>query len=349
MRGDKRVLKWLATTAAVTSLALVAACPGGSGLPDKPGIPGKDAGKVDPNACGGYASTEAGAKLKAFLEASVKLQEVVFEAEAYMKEACVTMATELGAPTEGDTATVCNGMVTALQEHMQVGLKAGAKLDVQFKPAVCEVNVDVAAQAAAKCEGSASADVKATCSGGCSGTCKGSCDGTCEGKAGSGGSGGECNGECKGTCQGECSGSCNGSADVNASAECEANAEVEANAEAKCTPPEVTVAFKAGVVADKSKLEKAVAALKAGLPKMLVVQARATKPLGATVATWAKSATALKGAAKAFGDQALCLSGQLAAVGNLVTKVQASLDVQVSVSASVSASASGEASGSAGG
>lgn len=350
MRGDRRVLSWLAATAAVASLALVAACPGGTpGLPDKPGIPGKDAGKVDPNACGGYASTDAGAKLKAFFEATVELEKVVFEAEDYLRETCALMAADLGVSAEGDTKTVCTAVDAALKEHMQVGLKAGAQLDVQFQPAVCEVDVNIAAQAAAKCEGSASAEVKATCQGGCSGTCSGTCEGTCAGSAGSGGSGGECNGECQGVCQGECSGSCDGSADVDASAECEANAEVEANASAKCTPPEVTVAFQAGVVADKSKLEAAVAALKTGLGRILAVQARASKPLMAAVTTWAKSVTALKGSAKAFGDQALCLSGQLGAAANMVGKIQGSLDLQIEVSASVSASASGSASGEASG
>lgn len=350
MRGDRRVLNWLATTAAVTSLALVAACPGGTpGIPDTPAIPGGDAGKVDPNACGGYASTEAGAKLKSFLQATVDLQTVVFEAEDYLRETCALMAADLGVSAEGDTKTVCTAVDAALKEHMQVGLKAGARLDVQFQPAVCEVNVDVAAQAAAKCEGSASAEVTASCSGSCSGTCKGTCEGECAGAAGTGGSGGECNGECSGVCRGECTGGCDGSADVNASAECEASAEVEANASAKCTPPDIKVAFEAGVVADKSKLDMAVAAIKTGLGRMLAVQARATKPLGAAVATWAKSVAGLKGSAKAFGDQALCLSGQLAAAANLVGKIQGSLDVQVSFSASVSASATGSASGEASG
>jgi hypothetical protein len=328
----------------VASLALVAACPGGApGVPG--GIPGKDAGKVDPNACGGYAKAEGGAKLKAFLEATVKLEKIVFEAEAYLKETCALMAADLGVAAEGDTKTVCIAVDAALKEHMQVGLKGGARLDVQFEPAVCEVDVNFAAKAAAKCEGSASAEVKATCQGGCSGTCQGSCEGECAGSAGSGGSGGDCNGECSGVCKGECSGSCDGHADVNASAECKASAEVEANATAKCTPPSVTVDASAEIVADKTKLDMAVKAIKTGLGRLLAAQARAAKPLRAAVTSWASATAGLKGSAKAFGDQALCLSGQLGAAANLVGKIKGSLDVQVSFSASVSASASGSASG----
>lgn len=350
MRGERRVLSWLAATAAVASLALVAACPGGTpGLPDKPDIPGQNAGKVDPNACGNYAQAEGGAKIKAFLEATVQLQEIVFEAENYLKETCVAMAGELGVSPDGDTKTVCGAVEASLKEHMQVGLKAGAKLEVEFQPAVCEVDVNLAAKVAAKCEGSASADVGATCQGGCSGTCKGSCEGECAGGADGGGAGGECNGECSGVCNGECSGSCDGHADVNASAACKADAEVEANATAKCTPPDITVNASAGIVADKSKLDAAIAAIKVGLGKLLAAQARAAKPLKAAVTSWAKATTELKGSAKAFGDSALCLSQQLGAAANLVGKIKASLDVQVSFSASVSATATGSASGEASG
>jgi hypothetical protein len=327
-------------------MALVAAgCPGGKGIPGSDKIPGGDAGKVDPSACGNYAQAEGGAKIKAFLEATVELQEIVFEAENYLKETCAMMASDLGVSAEGDTKTVCAAVEVGLKENLQVALKGGASLDIEMKPAVCEVNVDVAAKVAAECEGSASADVGVTCQGGCNGTCKGACDGTCAGGADGGGAGGDCNGECQGVCKGECSGSCDGHADVDASAACKADAEVEANAKAECTPPEVTVSASADVVADASKLENVKKALTTGLGRLASVQARAAKPLKAAVTSWASAVTELKGSVKAFGDSALCLSGQMGAAANLVGKIQGSLDVQVSFSASVSASATGSASG----
>jgi hypothetical protein len=343
MRRFNRVPGRLAVATAL--LALSAGCPGGPKVPG--GVPGGGGGGVDPGACGGYAKMEGGAKLQAFFEATVAVEKAVMESEAYIKETCVLMGEKLGVPDEGDTATVCNAVVAALDEHMQVGVKGGAKLDVQYKPAVCEVNVDVAAQAAAKCEASASADVEVTCEGTCEGTCQGGCDGTCEGSAGTGGSGGECNGQCSGTCRGECSGGCKGHANVDASAQCEAKASVEANASAECTPPELEVVADAAIVVDKSKVDAAVEAIKVGLPRMLAAQARVTGPLGAAVTTWVASAQELKGGAsalaKGFKDEALCISGQLAAAANMISNVQASVSVQVEVSASVSGSAGGGA------
>jgi len=349
MRGEKRILSWAAAVAAVASLALVAACPGG-GVPGVPKVPGGDAGKVDPNACSGYASNDAGKKLKRFLQATVQLEKTVLDTENYLRDTCNMMGEKLGmAPSDGKTKETCAAVEAALKDHMQVGLKAEATLDVQVQPAVCEVNVDVAAKAAASCEANASADVKVTCEGSCSGTCNGTCDGECAGSAGTDGSGGACNGECKGNCSGECSGSCQGHADVNASAECRAEAEVKASAEAKCTPPDVKVEFAADAVLDKSKVEAAVASIEVGLGRILEVQARASGPLMAAFRTWAKSAEELKDAGKAFGKQALCVGGQLGAAVAAVARVKVSLDVQVNVSASVSGSASGGAGGEASG
>src|SRR5690606_5005421 len=67
--------------ATVLSSALLAGalasmgCPGGGGLPGGSNLPGgaSNAGSVDPNSCGDYASSDVGAKLKGFLEASVQL------------------------------------------------------------------------------------------------------------------------------------------------------------------------------------------------------------------------------------------------------------------------------------
>jgi hypothetical protein len=317
-------------------------CPGGGGVPGIPGKGGK-ASSVDPNTCGNYAASEAGAKLKAFLEATVTLNEAVISLEGEVKTSCSAMAEKLGVATEGDTKSVCNAVADAIKANLKTGIKGKASLKVDYKPAVCTVNADVAVDAAAKCEASASADVKVECTGHCGGTCKGECKGQCEGKAGGGGAKGECNGQCEGTCQGSCSGSCEGSADVQASAECEAKAEVSANLEAECTEPELNIEFDSKVVVDKPKVEAVVEALKSGLPKMLSISAKLSGPTALAVKTWAKTAKNLAQASgklySSLGDQATCVAGQLAAAAGMVTKVEASVSVSVEASASVSGAA----------
>jgi hypothetical protein len=344
----RRVTASLVGSAVLAVLAL-AGCPGGGA----PGVPGKGgkSGSVDPNTCGNYAASEAGAKLKAFLEATVELNDAVAEIEGEVKVSCAAIASELGVPAEGDTKTVCENVANAIRENLSAGLKGEAVLKIDYKPAVCEVKADVAAEAAAKCEAKASADVQVTCTGTCEGTCSGTCKGECagSGKAGGGGAAasGECAGQCNGTCEGSCSGGCQGSADVQASAECEAKAEVTANVKAECTEPELTIAWDAKAVADAPKVEKVAAALKAGLPKLIAISAKLKGPVGLAFKTWAGSAKSLaKSSGKLYsslGDQATCVAGQLSAAAGMVGGIEGSMSVSVEASASVSGSASGSA------
>ncbi len=318
-------------------------------------IPGTGkAGKVDPNTCGSYASSEAGARVKAFLESTVELEAAVLNAENYLVDTCKEMGSALGISPAGDnTQAVCNEVNVVLQQHLEVGVKAEAKLEVNYKPAVCSVNLDVAAEVAAECEGKATADMQVTCEGQCSGTCKGDCSGNCEGSAGTEGSGGDCNGQCSGVCKGECSAGCDGSADVDASVSCRAKANVRANVEAKCEPPEVEVVAEAGIIVDTSKVEAAKKAIEIGLGRLLAIERRAARPLKTAMAGWlgatAEMSAEVGSAAKTFGKQSLCVAGQLKAALDLKSKLKASIDVQIEVSASVSASAGGGASGGAGG
>ncbi len=341
----RRLSKTILATAGLTAaIFAISACPGGGvpGVPKTPGVPGH-ASSVNPNTCGNYAASDAGRKLKAFFEATVQLDKAVHDSENYLLDTCKMMGTELGmSGLEGNTKDVCNKVIAQLKDNLKLGIKANAKLDIQYKPAVCEVNVEAAANFAAKCEGKASADVAVKCEGSCSGTCNGTCDGTCQGQAGTAGSGGQCNGQCNGTCSGTCSAGCDGHADVNASAECKAKAEVSANVEAKCTEPELTVNYDVGVVLDKSKLEAAVKAIKKGMPRILMIQKRMAGPVMAAFQTWSQTAQDLAAAsgklAGSFGDQAMCISGQLAAAAQMVAGVKVSIDVQVEVSASASGS-----------
>jgi hypothetical protein len=185
---------------------LMAACggkvPGGKGLPggDKvPGGLGGESGLVDPNTCGSYAASEAGARLKAFLEAVADLQTRSAETVAVVQTSCKMMGKELGmsdADLGGEPKAVCDKVWAAFNENMKVSFKSKAALKIVYKPAVCKVDVSATAEVAAKCEGKASADVGATCSGVCHGKCDGQCSGAA--KAGTGGTAGagDFNGEC---------------------------------------------------------------------------------------------------------------------------------------------------------
>jgi hypothetical protein len=304
-------------------------------------VPGGAASRVDPNTCGNYAASDAGRKLKAFLQATTDLNDAVIRTEQVVKTSCVMMGEELGmAPGQlsGKTRDVCALVINTIKENLKVSLKAGAQLTVDYKPAVCQVNIDAAARAAAECEAKAQGDVQVTCSGQCEGTCSGTCAGECHGKTGAGG---KCEGHCQGTCQGSCSGGCVGNADVKASAECKAQAEVRASVDVECTPAEVNISARAGVIIDTAKAELTIRALKRGLPEILSVRAR-LKPLQAAVITWASSAKNLVDAGgelvRSFGDQALCISGQLAAAARMIGSINASIEVSVSVSVSASGS-----------
>jgi modification target Cys-rich repeat protein len=316
--------------------------PGGGGMP---GVPGGSSGEVDPNTCGNYAASDAGAKLKAFLEAVADLQKQSQETVEIVKTSCKTMGKELGMgdadfPDSMETKDICAKVWGAYDANLKVAVKGKAALKIVYKPAVCKVNVQATAEAAAKCEGKASADVGASCSG----TCKGTCEGTCAGgaKAGGGGAagGGECNGECKGTCKGECE----GHADVKASGQCKAKAQVNASAEMKCSEPEFKATLDAKLVVDKAKAEMTLKALQNGLPKLLSVKARIA-PLKAAVEATLSTAKELKDMGpkfvNSFGDQALCITGQIGAAFNAATKIEANVSVSVEVSASASATAGG--------
>src|SRR5436305_14880492 len=96
------------------------------------GVPGgiptsMPSGEVDPNTCGNYAASDAGAKLKAFLQATKDLQTTAAETVKIVKQSCVMMGQELGMP-EGeisgdDTNGICAKVITAYQNNLKVGLK----------------------------------------------------------------------------------------------------------------------------------------------------------------------------------------------------------------------------------
>jgi hypothetical protein len=292
--------------------ALSAAAIGcGHKLPGQPNVPGADkvpnggkvpgglggmSGEVDPDTCANYAASDAGAKLKIFLQATKALQTKTIETAKIVKQSCITMGNELQMnPAElagDDTNGICAKVITYYQNNLKVTLKAGAKLKITYKPAQCTVDLKASASAGGACSGAASA-----------------------GTGGSGGGGG-----------------------------CAAAAQVNASINATCTPAELKIGFDAKVVLDKTKLEMTIAALEKGLPELLSISAR-IKPIKDAVAVWLKAAQDLKDMGpkfvNSFGDQAMCVTGQLAAAVNAATNIQANVSVSVSVSASARGSVGG--------
>jgi hypothetical protein len=287
---------------ALVALTAATGCPKGGvpGMPAKPGAlenapTSMPSGEVDPNTCGNYAAVDAGRKFKAFLQATKDLQTTTEETVKVVKQSCVMMGQELGMPApdlQGETNDVCARVITTYQNNLKVTLKAGARLTVKYKPAVCTVDAGLQAKAMAECQGGAT--------------------------AGTGGN--------------------------SAGGQCKAAAGVKASLAVQCTEPELTITAEAKVVVDKSKLEMTLKALRDGLPRLLSIKAR-LEPLQAAVADWVKAATELKEMgpkfAQSFADQAMCITGQVAAVANAATHIQANVSVSVSVSASASATASG--------
>jgi hypothetical protein len=284
-----------ATNRAVVVAAALAA--GSCGLLGGHGsLPGGSSGEVDPNTCGNYAASDAGAKLKVFLEATKNLQTTTTETVKVVKQSCILMGNELGMPGDqlsgDDTDKICKAVISTYQNNLKANLKAGAKLNIQYTPGKCTVDASASASASGGCSGDAS--------------------------AGAGGGG--------------------------ASGQCAAAAQVNASVNAQCTPPQLTIAFDAGVAVDATKLQMTVKALQDGLPKLLDVAAR-IKPIQDALAGWVQSAGDLAAMgpkfAQSFGDQAMCIAGQLTAVAKAKTQVSANVSVSVSVSASASATAGG--------
>ena len=276
----------------IASLAFAAAC--GGKLPGGHGLPGGSSGEVDPNTCGNYAVGDAGRKLHAFLEATVELQATLKQTEEVEKTSCVMMGQELQmAP--GDLQGTTNDVCA----RVFTTLRDDLKVKVQTQPAIvveykpAVCTVDASAQASAAAE--------------------------CSGSASAGGTTGT-------------SGTAGG---AQSDAQCKAAAQVHASINAQCTEPELKITLQSPAVVDVTKAQLAVHAMTDGLPKILSVTGR-IKVLTDAITAWAAAGTQLANAggelARSFQDQAMCISGQLAALGAAVANVHASFSVQVQVS-----------------
>lgn len=142
-----------------------------------------------------------------------------------------------------------------------------------------------------------------------------------------------------------CSGTATaGTGGSGADGQCRAAMSAQASIHAECTPPQFSIEADAKMVVDKSKLEMTLKALRDGLPQLFSVAAR-IQPIKDAVEIWAATAKDLAAmgpkAAQSFGDQALCLAGQIGAAANAATQIHANVSVSVSVSASASGSVGG--------
>ena len=149
--------------------------------------------------------------------------------------------------------------------------------------------------------------------------------------------------------QAKAAGECEGKADVgpggsNASSQCRASGSIKVAAAVQCTPPEFSVEADAKMVVDKPKADMTIKALQDGMPKLLDVKGH-VEPLKTAVEQWLVSVKELKDAgsslAQSFKDQAMCITGQLAAVADMTGHIQANVSVSVSVSASASGTVGG--------
>ena len=320
------------------------ALPGGGKIPSvgkkAPAIPGAD--KIPGADCGDIGASAAGAKLKAFIDATAEVDKATASLEGSVHDACRDMAKALEISADGKTKELCNRVATEIKTSLKVGVKSKTAVVTKYTPAVCKVDADFTAQAAAKCEGKAKADVKVTCSGTCSGTCEGKCAGTCAAKNAQG----QCAGQCDGTCKGDCSGSCSGSADVDGSAECKASASASGNLKAQCTEPKVEVTIDSKTVVDTTRIARVEKALKVGLPALLAANAKA-KLVAKSVKAWASTAAKLGGAGAqlvtSLGAKAVCVTADLAAAAKVATQVNVRVSVSVQASASVSGAAGAKA------
>lgn len=240
----------------------------------------------------------------------------------------------------------------------------GGKLEIS-----CSGSCEAEAGASVSCEGSCSGSCSGSCTAKGGVECAGKCEGTCSAKAGAEGNGldaeGNCQGICEGTCEvtapgvtcaGSCNGQCEGKCEAKAGASvkcdgkcdgdfeplkceggkleggcqveasCDANCDASVSAKAECTPPSIGISFTGDYnVEAAGKLQ---ATLKANLGVVLAFKSRleGMASVGGTLATNVGAVVDIKAA---------CIPPVLAAVGDAVADVGASVQATGSIVASL--------------
>jgi hypothetical protein len=235
--------------------AMVVVGCGEDGTDDGGFLPGDPSEICGP--CGTLATGDVGisgdARLDGFFKALSTMQNANLSIKADFEANIRALAGLYDIELTGEINAAAVGQVTAAIEA-DIAANVEGELIVDYQPARCQANVNVAFEAQAKCEVKAGCEVMANpgqlsvacegqCSGGCSAGCTGDfsceveapsieCTGRCEGacslEAG-GACNGTCRGECDGTCSvqnadgscaGECTGDCTGTCELTVAAEC---------------------------------------------------------------------------------------------------------------------------------
>jgi modification target Cys-rich repeat protein len=221
--------------------------------------------------CGTLATGDVGisgdARLDGFFKALSTMQNANLSIKADFEGNIRALAALYDIELTGEINAAAVAQVTGAIEA-DITANVEGELIVDYQPARCQANVNVAVEAQAKCEvkagcevmvdpGQASVTCEGTCTGSCEGTCSGmfsceveaggiECEGQCEGAC-TLDAAAECSGTCRGTCNGTCSaqdseGNCAGSCEGTCEGTCELSvaAECSGSCTGKClvTPPE---------------------------------------------------------------------------------------------------------------
>lgn len=214
--------------------------------------------------------TDAGRKVRLFIDTSDKLVRAANEIDADMYDVCTGIAADLGIPNAellppvgqensagARTKAACTRVKTEIDTIIANDMPTTARLSITYTPAVCTIDASLKTTCIEKCEpktvtvtelmctpghfyGQCSASCTGTCGGSCSGSCQGQCTATCNGTCS-----GHCNGTCTGTCSamnadgtcfGTCTGTCNGSCDATCNGSCSGscNGSCSANCSGGC-------------------------------------------------------------------------------------------------------------------
>jgi hypothetical protein len=224
---------------------------------DDGGLGGLPGGDDICGPCGTLATGDVGisgdARLDGFFKALSTMQNANVSIKADFEANIRALAALYDIELTGEINAAAVGQVTAAIEA-DITANVQGELIVDYQPARCQANVNVAVEAQAKCEVKADCEVEVNpgqvsvacegqCSGGCSAGCTGDfsceveapsieCTGRCEGAC-SLEAGGTCNGTCRGecdgtctvenadgSCAGECTGDCTGTCELAVAAEC---------------------------------------------------------------------------------------------------------------------------------
>lgn len=247
---------------ATTGMAMLEGCDNAPGL--------------DPEAvcgpCGsiatGQLSISGSAQLDGFFTAVADVKGASTTLRGNFEGELAALGTIYGMADAEVNADFVANLVAAIRADINASVSGSFRLN--YTPASCSANVNIAVEAQASCEASADCEVMADpgnvsveCSGSCEGSCSGECSGSvsctppggsvncdvgCEGECaldGAASCDGTCNGDCSGNCslvnadgdcQGECDGMCTGSCQLTAMATC--NGTCHGECHASVTPAE---------------------------------------------------------------------------------------------------------------